>query len=566
MGVWRRYLAFHRDSSARTFGLVLLLTVIQVLAIVPIPLLIRHAFDVAIPDGDTDLIITLGLALLALQVGGAAATVAARYLLLRRTKRVVELIRRDAVQKLYDNPIDYYRHEDPASIHDRIVHETTRVDKMAEALLARSLPAVVLVLGIAAVLAGLNAELFLLTFGVFPVLLIITRLLRRKVRSAFSDSHRVFERFSQAVFFVLKAMDLTRLKAAEDKEIRHQNERLEELRIKETAAAWRSQALASIQTTVVAATGVGVLIFGGVGVANESLTLGELFSFYAGLAILRTPLNILINSGPIIIEGFQSLTRVFEFLDEDLARPYQGTNPANAGGRITFRNVDFSYDGQKQILVDASMDIEPGRVTGILGSNGSGKSTIVSLLLGMYKPNRGQVLLDGVPYDEIDMKSLRLGIGVVPQEPLMFFGTVYENITYGVEVDDAAVERALKTADATDFVAELAEGLDTMIGEGGAMLSGGQRQRLAIARALVNDPQMLVFDEPTNHLDEAAVGQLIDNLSSLESRPTIVLISHRPELWSFIDATWRLQDGVLSKQEDRPESNIDDNPAPETLP
>lgn len=547
-GIWRQYLAFHRESSARTFGLVILLTIVQVLAIVPIPLLIRHAFDVAIPNRDTNLIVGLGLALLALQVGGAAATVAARYLLLRRTKRVVELIRRSAVRKLYDNPIDFYRHEDPASVHDRIVHETTRVDKMSEALLARSLPAVVLVFGIAAVLAGLNAELFLLTFGIFPVLLVITRLLRRRVRSAFSDSHRQFEKFSQGVLFVLRAMDLTRQRAAEDDEIAKQDERLEALRITETAAAWRSQALASIQTTVVAATGVGVLIFGGVGVANESLTLGELFSFYAGLAILRTPMNILINSGPVIIEGMQSLTRVFAFLDDDLSRPYQGTLPTSAGGRISFRNIRFSYEGHNDILDNASFDIEPGRVTGILGPNGSGKSTIVSLLLGLYRPSRGEISIDGTPYDEIDMKSLRRGIGIVPQEPLIFFGSIRDNIVYGVSVDDAAIERALKIADATDFVAQLSDGLDTMIGEGGAMLSGGQRQRVAIARALVAEPELLVLDEPTNHLDEAAVGQLIANLADMQSRPTIVLISHRPELFSFIDSTWELENRTLVRR------------------
>jgi len=282
-------------------------------------------------------------------------------------------------------------------------------------------------------------------------------------------------------------------------------------------------------------------------VADGTLTLGELFSFYAGLAILRTPLNILISSGPVVIEGFQSLTRLFEFLDAEVDPSYQGTTPANTRGIIAFRDVDFSYNGAKPILQRASMELIPGRVAGILGPNGSGKSTIVSLVLGLYRPTGGDVLFDGKRYEELDIKSLRRGIGVVPQEPLMFLGTIYENITYGVSVDDHTVAQALQVADATSFIEQLPDGLETVIGEGGAMLSGGQRQRLAIARALVCRPNLLVLDEPTNHLDEAAVGTIIANLANLEHRPTILLISHRSELNAFIEDSWYLQEGHLSK-------------------
>jgi ABC-type bacteriocin/lantibiotic exporter with double-glycine peptidase domain len=205
-------------------------------------------------------------------------------------------------------------------------------------------------------------------------------------------------------------------------------------------------------------------------------------------------------------------------------------------------------------LHGVNLTLAPHTLTAIVGPNGAGKTSLVNLLLGLYRPQQGSLLVDEHPYDELDMRFLRRQIGVLPQDPLLFDGTVLENITYGMsEISSEEVVAASEMASAHEFIQQLPKGYETLLGERGVGLSGGQRQRIALARVLLRRPKLLILDEPTNHLDEAAARQLIENLIPrlrsaqvhAENAPTTLIITHDMRLAREADQIYLLPEGRL---------------------
>jgi len=194
------------------------------------------------------------------------------------------------------------------------------------------------------------------------------------------------------------------------------------------------------------------------------------------------------------------------------------------------------------LLENLSLDLAPGQVTAIFGPNGAGKSTLINLILGFYRPSAGRLRIDGADYDEVDVRSLRRAIGVAPQRPTFFTATIADNITYGwPQIEASALSRALHLAGADRFIESLPGGLATLIGEGGARLSGGEAQKLAIARALIAEPRLLILDEPTNHLDLAAIKEIMGRIARMPDRPAVLIISHDATVMSICDRVFALK-------------------------
>ena len=205
-----------------------------------------------------------------------------------------------------------------------------------------------------------------------------------------------------------------------------------------------------------------------------------------------------------------------------------GKELENIDGRIEFRNVNFSFDRSKKVLNDINFIIEPGDVVGIVGTTGSGKSTLINLLMRFYDDYDGEILVDGVDIRDIDMAYYRSQIGYVQQEPMMFSDTIFNNIAYGVP--DASVEQvihAAEVANAHEFIARQPDGYDSMLGERGVGLSGGEKQRLSIARAVLKNPSVLVFDEATAAVDSETENLIQEAIERLISGRTTLMIAHR---------------------------------------
>jgi ATP-binding cassette, subfamily C, bacterial len=213
---------------------------------------------------------------------------------------------------------------------------------------------------------------------------------------------------------------------------------------------------------------------------------------------------------------------------------------------ITLQDVKFGYDGTP-VLRGVSLEVPAGGFAAIVGPSGAGKTTIVDLIIGLYRPQEGDVYVDGVSLGEVDLVAWRRSIGYVPQEMLLFHESIFRNVTLGdPSLSREAVEDALRKAGAWEFVSLLPEGIDTVIGERGARLSGGQRQRVAIARAIVREPKLLILDEVTTSLDPATEAAICETLGRLRGTVTVVAISHQPAITKVADVVYRLQAGVVS--------------------
>jgi ATP-binding cassette subfamily C protein len=210
---------------------------------------------------------------------------------------------------------------------------------------------------------------------------------------------------------------------------------------------------------------------------------------------------------------------------------------------ITYRDISFAYDGH-QVLSHLNLEIPVHRITTLIGPSGSGKTTIIDLLIGLLQPDSGQVLIDGVPLEELDIKAWRSMIGYVPQETVLLHDSVLHNVTLGdPAITEAQVIEALKEAEAWEFVSRLPEGIHTLVGERGGRLSGGQRQRISIARALINRPQLLILDEATSALDPGSEAAIVQTLGRLKDHLTILAISHNVALADAADLVYRLEPG-----------------------
>jgi ABC-type bacteriocin/lantibiotic exporter with double-glycine peptidase domain len=284
-----------------------------------------------------------------------------------------------------------------------------------------------------------------------------------------------------------------------------------------------------------------ILVTLGIASARGDLTTGEMFAFFSGLGLLVLPITMTFAAVPMARDGYVALTEVMDFLNIPDSRSYQGASQPVRLGRISLDNVSFSY-GSEPLLTDVSLTLEPGTVTMVSGPNGSGKSSLVSLVLGFFRPQAGEVSADGVPYDDLDMRSLRRHIGVVAQDPAIVAGTITDNIKYGEpDASDVQLWQAAHLATVDDFIVDFEDGYEHELAFDGKTLSGGQRQRIAIARALVRDPQVLILDEPTSYLDAGTLRRVIANISRLPNNPAVLITSHHPRVIDSVDHLYRIE-------------------------
>ncbi|MDF1594861.1 MAG: ABC transporter ATP-binding protein [Acidimicrobiia bacterium] len=541
--VFKRYIGLYRSSRGRLLGGVLL-SILNALTLIPIPILVRIAIDEAIPARDIDRLLTIGAMILGLTLLGAALSLGGGYVTASVVRDAIKRLRQDAVEKLFLVSRRFVTSQEPSVLHDQIVQESERIDRGTKAVFDTYLPGFVIVVGIGAVLIEMNPVLAAITLGFGPAIMLTGRLLGRILRQRVRHQHRMFEHFSREVLRILRTMDLIRTHGAEEMEMDRIALRAGELEEAGVQQSLWNKAYSLSQTTLLALAGASVLIVGGIFVAQGSLTLGDLISFYAGFALMRGPLGGIALRVPAVIEGLTSLSHLDALLTEGDARPYQGSTEIQFAGHLRVVDVTFGY-GEEPVLEGVSLELQPGSVIAITGPNGSGKSTLVSLILGFYRPDRGQLLADSIPYPDLDMISLRRRMGVVPQQTVLLHGSVVDNITYGrIGLNRDDIDRALKVADAS-FVESLPDGLDTDIGDEGVFLSGGQRQRLAIARAVIHRPSILILDEPTNHLDRDALHAVISNIATLQPRPAVLLITHDPAVLGGVDEVIELKGGRI---------------------
>jgi ABC-type bacteriocin/lantibiotic exporter with double-glycine peptidase domain len=315
--------------------------------------------------------------------------------------------------------------------------------------------------------------------------LLVAYVLGRRTRGRTQTWVMAQRAFAAEVHRMLRTVTVTRVQGAEQ----HQIERGRRLTTG-LAAAMRSLGIARAiygmaNNALGAVAGSLVLVVGGIAVARGAITLGDLLAFYAVLALLLRQLQTASGASHDVAVGLESLSRIEGFLNTPAEEPYaRGTATPEFRGGIALEAVTFAYEAAP-VLHEVNLVIQPSERVAIVGPNGAGKSTLVGIVMGLYKPGTGRVLADGVPFEQLDMRSFRRQVGVVLQDPVLFPGTIAENIAFGrPDASEGDIQAAAEAATAHGFVEQLPDGYDTGVGDEGVGLSGGQRQRVAIARAL----------------------------------------------------------------------------------
>ena len=284
---------------------------------------------------------------------------------------------------------------------------------------------------------------------------------------------------------------------------------------------------------------------------NSDLTVGDITVLVALLGKMYGPVNSLLNIQVEWIRSMALFTRIFEYFDMpiEIKNAAQPISPAKVEGNVEFKNVEFSYDGERKILKDINFELKSGHSIALVGPSGSGKSTIANLIPRLYDVNNGKITLDGVDVRALDLAWLRDKIGIVSQETYLFNGTIRENLLYAKpDATDEEIMEACKKANIEDFILNQENGLDTMVGNRGLKLSGGEKQRLSIARVLLKDPALLIFDEATASLDSISEKKIQDAINPIIDSRTSILIAHRLSTILAADEIFVIRDGVIAER------------------
>ncbi|MFT4005675.1 MAG: ABC transporter ATP-binding protein [Lacrimispora sp.] len=434
------------------------------------------------------------------------------------------------VRKLQELSIPYHTGTQSGRLQSKIIRDVEAVETLSAQLFVSMMNIfmnLVITLSITAVKNRIVLLFFLL---VAPVTSITVIAFRKRIGRENRAFRREMEETSARVMEMVELVPVTRAHALEKKEVEKVREQLKETAEKGYRLDMIQAHFGAVSWCVFQIFQALCLGFSGVMALNGLIKIGDVTFYQASFTTVVNQFTSLINLLPILTKGMESVTSIGEVLSsEDVEHNEGKTEMKELKGNYSFHNVQFSYkDSEEQVLHGFELNVKAGETIALVGESGSGKTTVLNLLIGFITPTDGRLLIDGLDINDINLRSYRRFISVVPQTPVLFSGTVRENIVYGLEhVTEEALDHAVEAANLKSVIAKLPQGLDTMIGEHGGNLSGGQRQRISIARAIIRDPKVIILDEATSALDTISEKEIQDALDRLIRGRTTFIVAHR---------------------------------------
>lgn len=469
-------------------------------------------------------------------------------------KTAGQLVVQDLRNEMYDHSINlsmrYYSKHTVGSMVSRILNDINMLQKSAADELVAMIREGLTLIGMVGLLFYNDWRLAIVAFIVLPVAVIpasqIGRRIKKYVRKSLTNMSTLTA-ILQESFSGIKVVKAFGTERAEKEKFHRENwnfyQRMRKVIRYDSATAPIMEALASCGFA-------GVLWYGVQRVMDGAITQGELMSFLAAMGMMYGPMKRLIKSNNVIQKAIGAAERVFEMLDlqPDLTDCEGAIALPRCRGHVVFDKVDFAYDDEP-VLRGFSIDVPPGKMIAVVGASGAGKSTLIGLLARFYDPVAGKILIDGYDIATVTQNSLKQQIALVDQETFLFHDTLYNNIRYSnPAATDAEVEEAARLAYADEFIREMPEGYQTIIGDRGVRLSGGQRQRICIARAILRDAPILLLDEATSALDTQSESVVQKALANLMKERTTFVIAHRLSTVMHADEILVLHEGVLVEQ------------------
>lgn len=440
---------------------------------------------------------------------------------------IVRTIRAQVFGTVTRKSLDYFDHRPTGSLVSRITNDTEAIKELFVQVLPVFIQNIVLIIGIFIAMAYLDWHLMLVCLFFLPTVTGVMVVYQRLSTPRFHRARSVLSRINASLNESIQGMKII--------QVLNQQKRFNS-DFKDTSMDHYAARMANVKMDgmllrpmvdlLKILTLGGLLMYFGWTSLNGVVEIGVMYAFINYLTRVTEPVVEMTQRLSLLQQAIVAGDRVFTVL-ADGVETIETPKAALTNGEIYFDHVSFSYDGENDVLSDIHHHIPPGQFHAVVGHTGSGKSTLMSLLLRFYAPQRGSVMIDGTPVQYIEANSLRKGVGIVQQDPFIFAGTVRENICLGDDYSQEAIEKAARQANIHDFIVSLPQGYDTWMNERGANLSTGQRQLLTLARTLVHEPKVLILDEATANIDSETEAVIQEALHNLRGKITIFAIAHR---------------------------------------
>ena len=526
----RRSLSYVRPYRGLVLGVILFMTLSSLLALLP-PFLGRYMVDKVItPLKNSHLILPLALAMLGTYIVQSVVEGVTRFLSAKIGTRAIYDVRSNMFQRLQEMSLSFYAKKQTGALITRVNQDTSQLHALLVEFIPFGVNMLLMTVGILALLLYLS---WFLTLCVLVPIVTMVFVIRRVFPQFHLFWGRFYERRSRLSAYVtdvITGVRVVKAFAQEPSEITRFNEKSGDLRDAHFSAARKmAQTIPILQALAMAGSPI-VWLVGGWMVFAGRMTLGDIIAYSGLVMMLFRPIFILSRLAELIPHSLAAASRVFDIMD---AEPEIADSPdakpmPDANGLIELKKVSFGYEPHKKVLHNISARIEPKEMIGLVGHSGAGKTTIVNLICRLYDVDDGEVLVDGVNVRDIRYDDLRTLMGIVPQETFLLNGSIADNIAYAKpDATPIDIVRAARVANAHDFIVKKPDGYDTMVDEGGKNLSVGEKQRIAIARAVLCDPKILLLDEATASVDVETENQIQEALERLTSERTTIVIAHR---------------------------------------
>lgn len=513
-----------------------------------IPWIIKDMIDEVLADKNGTMLNWIAASIIAIFVVRGLFWYGQNYLMSYVGQSVIIDIRAAVFKKLQRLSVSFYDKNKTGTIMSYVTND---VNALQSAMVENTIEMITegfILIGSVVAMIYLDWRLTLFTVCTFPVVLWFMEFFGKKIRKTGGRIQECTADITSVLQESVASARVIKSFVREDYEV----DRFDvENRANFRANMKNAQLMATLTPVVelVAAIGVTMIIwYGGNNVINGTITDGSLVAFLTYAANISNPIKRLTRVIGNIQKALAAAQRVFMIIDmpEEIAESRDAKQLPEVSGKVEFKNVSFAYDDKGNVITDLSFSVKPGEVIAIVGPSGAGKSTIANLLPRFYDVNKGDIKIDGHSVREVTLDSLREQVGIVPQETMLFNGSVYNNILYGrLDATKEEIEAAAKAANAHDFIMQLTDGYETKLGDRGVNLSGGQRQRIAIARAILKNPRILILDEATSALDTESERVVQEALDRLMVGRTSFVIAHRLSTVKNADKILVLEKGNL---------------------
>ena len=515
-----------------------------------LPWIIKDMVDQVLKEKNTEMLNYIVISIIVVFIIRGIAFYGQSYLMNYVGQRVIIDIRKAVFEKLQRLSLDFYDKNKTGTIMSYVTNDVNALQSaMVENVVEMVTESVILIASIV-MMIYLDWRLFLVTFSTFPVVLLFIDQFGKRIRKSGSRIQEATADITSVLQETVSSARVIKSFVREEYEInRFDKENMNNFR----ANMKYAQLSATLTPTIefVAAVGVTIILwYGGNSVIDGTITAGSLVAFLTYAVNISNPIKRLSRVIGNIQRAMAAAQRVFDVLDlpETIKNLPEAKALHTVKGQVSFNNVSFSYNPGEQVLNNVSFSVKPGEMIAFVGPSGAGKSTVASLLPRFYDVTDGSITIDGHDIRHVTLDSLREQVGIVPQETVLFNGSVYDNILYGrLDATQEEVEAAAKAANAHNFIMDLPKGYQTMLGDRGVNISGGQRQRISIARAILKNPQILILDEATSALDTESERVVQEALDRLMIGRTSFVIAHRLSTIKNADKIMVLEKGTLAE-------------------